>query len=141
MAGEAAMRLRDHARYHVCRRMSHKPELKPSQLPAVRGYGGQGLVSVRAEVARMQADAAPQPPSPASSGHLRSRRRPRLRRVRRRSGGKGLGRQGGRGGKEPRRGQQREGTGEDRQRRVEAGRRWWQQRLRGRGRGWGSRRW
>ena len=47
--------------------MSHKPEPKPSQPPAVRGYGGPGLVGVRAEVARMQADAAPQPPSPASS--------------------------------------------------------------------------
>ena len=55
-AGEAATRLRASARYDVCRQMSHKPEPKHSQPPAVR-----------AEVARMQADAAPQPPSPASS--------------------------------------------------------------------------
>ena len=56
--------------------MSHKPQPKPSQPPAaevalppraVRGYGGPGLAGVRVEVARMQADAAPQPPSPASS--------------------------------------------------------------------------
>ena len=47
--------------------MSHKPEPRPSQPPAVRGYGVQGLVGVRAEVARMQANAAPQPLSPASS--------------------------------------------------------------------------
>ena len=54
--------------------MSHKPEPKPSQPPAaevapppraVRGYGGPGLAGVRVEVARMQADAAPQPPFPA----------------------------------------------------------------------------
>ena len=56
LAGEAATRLRAQARYHVCRKMSHKPEPKPSQLPAVK-----------AEVARMQADAAPQPFSSASS--------------------------------------------------------------------------
>ena len=56
--------------------MSHKTERNPSQPPAVevapppravRGYEGPGLVGVRIEVARMQADTAPQPPSPASS--------------------------------------------------------------------------
>ena len=76
VAGETAARLRAQARCHVCRKMSHKPEPKPSQPPAaevapppraVRGYRGPGLVGVRAEVARMQADAAPQPSSPASS--------------------------------------------------------------------------
>ena len=40
----------------MCSAMSHKPDPRPSQPPAVR-----------AEVARMQAGAAPQPPSPASS--------------------------------------------------------------------------
>ena len=54
MPGEAATRLRAEAQYHVCKKMSHKPEPKPSQPPAVRGYGGPGLVGVRAEVARMQ---------------------------------------------------------------------------------------
>ena len=67
MAGEAATRLRAQSRYHVCRKMSHKPEPKRSQPQAVRGYGGPGLVGVTAEVGRMQADTAPQPPSPASS--------------------------------------------------------------------------
>ena len=43
-------------RAHVCSAISHKPDLKPSQHTAVR-----------AEVARMQAGAAPQPPSLASS--------------------------------------------------------------------------
>ena len=42
VAGEAATRLRARARYHVCRKMSHKPEPRPSQPPAVRGYGGAG---------------------------------------------------------------------------------------------------
>ena len=54
--------------------MSHEP--RPSQLPAaevapppraVRGYGGPGLVGLRVEVARIQADSALQPPSPTSS--------------------------------------------------------------------------
>ena len=76
VAGETAARLRAQARCHVCGKMSHKPEQKPSQpqtaevapLPrAVRGYGGPGLAGVRVEVAHMQADAAPQPPLPASS--------------------------------------------------------------------------
>ena len=40
----------------MCSAMSHKPDPKPSQPP-----------EVRAEVARMQAGAAPQPPSPAFS--------------------------------------------------------------------------
>ena len=40
----------------MCSAMSHKPDPQPCQPPAVR-----------AEVARMQAGAAPQPPSPASS--------------------------------------------------------------------------
>ena len=40
----------------MCSALSHKPDAQPSQPPAVR-----------AEVARMQAGAAPQPPSPASS--------------------------------------------------------------------------
>ena len=76
VAGETAARLRAQARCHVCKKMSHKPKPKPSQLPAaevapppraVRGYGGPGLVGVRAEVARMQADTARQPPPPSSS--------------------------------------------------------------------------
>ena len=48
--------LRAQARYHVCSTMSHTPDPKPGQPPAVR-----------AEVARMQAGAVPQPPSLASS--------------------------------------------------------------------------
>ena len=40
----------------MCSGMSHKPDPQPSQPP-----------TVRAEVARMQAGAAPRPPSPASS--------------------------------------------------------------------------
>ena len=68
VAGETAARLRAQARCHVCRKMSHKPEPKPSQPPAaevapppraVRGYGGPGLAGVRVEVARMQAHTAP----------------------------------------------------------------------------------
>ena len=66
VAGEAAARLRAQTRCHVCSKMSHEP--RPSQSPAakvaplpraVRGYGGRGLVGVRVEVARMQADSAP----------------------------------------------------------------------------------
>ena len=56
MVEEAATERRAQARSHVCSPMSHKPDPKPSQPPAVR-----------AEVARMQAGTAPQPPSPASS--------------------------------------------------------------------------
>ena len=76
MAGETTARLRAQARCHVCRKMSHKPEPKPTHPPAaevappqraVRGYGGPGPAGLRVEVARMQADAAPQPPSPESS--------------------------------------------------------------------------
>ena len=76
VAVEIAARLRAQTRCHVCRKMSHKPEPKPSQLPAaevaplpraVSGYGGPGLVGVRVEMARMQADSAPQPPSPTFS--------------------------------------------------------------------------
>ena len=75
VAGETAARVRAQARCHVCRRMSHKPELKHSQPAAaeiapppraVRGYGGPGMAGVRMEVARMQGDAAPQPPWLAS---------------------------------------------------------------------------
>ena len=54
MVGEAATGRRAQARSHMCSAMSHKPDPKPSQPPAVR-----------AEVARMQAGATPQPPSPA----------------------------------------------------------------------------
>ena len=67
VVGKAATGLRAQARYLVCSTMSDKPEPKPRQPSAVRGYGGPGLVGVRAEVARMQADAAPLPPSRASS--------------------------------------------------------------------------
>ena len=56
MVAEAATGGRAQARFHVCSAMSHKPDPKPSQPPAVR-----------AEVARLQAGAAPQPPSTASS--------------------------------------------------------------------------
>ena len=56
MVGEAATGLRAQAPYHVCSTMPHKPDPKPSQ-----------PLAVRAEVARMQAGAAPQPLSPASS--------------------------------------------------------------------------
>ena len=71
VGGEAAARIRAQTRCHVCSKMSHEP--RPSQSPAaevppppraVRGYGGPGLVRVRVQVARMQADSAPQPPSP-----------------------------------------------------------------------------
>ena len=56
--------------------MTLKPEPKSSQLPAaeaapppraVWGYREPGLVGVRVDLARMQADSAPQPPSPTSS--------------------------------------------------------------------------
>ena len=56
--------------------MSPKPEPKSSKSPAaeaapppraVWGYGGPGLVGMRVDVARMQADSAPQPPSATSS--------------------------------------------------------------------------
>ena len=150
VAGETTARLRAQARCHVCRQLSHKPEPKPGQPPtaevapplrAVRGYGGPGLVGVRVEVARMQADTAPKPARRRPLQHQRRCRRPRLRRVWRRSGGMGLVQQGGRGEKEPRQGQGREETREDRQRRLEAGQRWCQRRLRGKGRGRGSERW
>ena len=80
--------------------MSHKPEPKPSQPPAVRGYGGPGLVGVRAEVARMQADAAPQPPSPASSAtsaEVSSPSCPESPEMVRREGPRATGRQRGEG--------------------------------------------
>ena len=89
MAGGAATRLRAQARYHVCRKMSHKPEPKPSQPPAVR-----------AEVARMQADAAPQPPSPASSvtsAEVSSPSSPESLETVRREGPRATGRQRGEG--------------------------------------------
>ena len=54
--GGGATGCRAQAQSHVCSAMSHKPDRKPSQTPAVR-----------AEVARMQVGTAPQPPSPASS--------------------------------------------------------------------------
>ena len=147
--GEAAARLRAQARRHVCTKMSHKPEQRPSQLPAaevasppraVRGYGGLGPVGVRVEVARLQADTAPQPPSPTSSATSAEVMSPSSPESPRRSGGKGLGRKGSRGEKKPRQGQGREETAEVRQRRVEAGHRWWQRKLRGRERGRGSER-
>ena len=100
VAGEAATGLRAQARYLVCRKMSHKPEPKPSQAPAVRGYGGPGLVGVRAEVARMQADAAPQPPSPASSAtsvEVSSPSSPECPETVRREGPRATGRQRGAG--------------------------------------------
>ena len=134
VAGEMAARLRAQARCHVCRKMSHNPEPKPSQPPsaevvppprAVRGYGGPRMAGVGVKVARMQADAAPQPPLQASSRHQRRCPRPRLWRVRRRSGEEALGQRGGRGEKEPRQAQGGEETGEDRQGQVEAGWRWW----------------
>ena len=74
--GKATARPRAETRCHVCRKMSHKPEPKSSQSQAaeaapppraVRGYRGLGLVGVRVDVARMQADSAPQHPSPTSS--------------------------------------------------------------------------
>ena len=100
VAGEAATGLRAQERYHVCRTMSHKPEPKPSQAPAVRGYGGPGLVGVRAEVARMQADAALQPPSPASSAtsaEVSSPASPESSETVRREGPRATGRQRGEG--------------------------------------------
>ena len=75
VAGEATARPRARTRCHVCRKMSHKPEPKSSQSPAaeaaplppaVRGYRAPGLVGVRVDLARMQADSAAQPPSPTS---------------------------------------------------------------------------
>ena len=109
VAGETAARLRDQARCRVCKKMSHKPEPKLSQPPAavvaplpraVRGYGGPGLVGVRVEVARMQADAAPQPPSPASSARsaeVSSRSSPESPETAWREGPRAAGRQRGEG--------------------------------------------
>ena len=109
VAGETAARLRAQARCHVCRKMSHKPEPKPSQPPAaevqppprpVRGYGGPGLAGVRVEVARMQADAALQPPSPASSAtsaEVSSPSSPQSLETVRREGPRAAGRQRGEG--------------------------------------------
>ena len=94
---------------HVCINMSHKPEPKPSQPPAaevvlppqaVRGYGGPGLANVRVEVARMQADAAPQPPSLASSAtsaEVSSPSSPESPETVRREGRRAAGRQRGEG--------------------------------------------
>ena len=136
VVGEAATGLRAQALYHVCRTMSNKPEPNPSQPPAVSGYGGPGLVGVRAEVARMQADAALRPPSPASSAtsaEVLSPSSPESPETVRWEGPWATGRQRGEGAVA--------GTGEvgeDRQRRVEAGRRRWQQGLKGEGRGRGS---
>ena len=78
------------------------------------------------------------PPRRHPRRRLQTCRRPRLRRARRRSGGKGLGRQGGRGGKEPWWGREREGTREDRRRRGGTEQRGWWQGLRGKGRGSGK---
>ena len=74
VVGDAAARLRAQTRRHVCNKMSHEP--RPSQSPAaevapprraVRRYGLLELVGLRVEVARMQADSAPQATSPTSS--------------------------------------------------------------------------
>ena len=100
VVGAAATGLRAQARYHVCRTMSHKPEPKPSQPPAVRGYGGPGLVGLRAGVARMQADGAPRPPSPASSatsGEVSSPSSPESPETVRQEGPRATGRQRGEG--------------------------------------------
>ena len=87
--GEVAKGLRAQARYPVCSTMSHKPDPKPSQPPAVR-----------AEVARMQAGAAPQPPSPASSAtsaEVSSASSPESPETVRREGPQATGRQRGEG--------------------------------------------
>ena len=100
VVGEAATGLRAQARYLVCRTMSHKPEPKPTQPLAVREYGGPGLVGVRAEVARMQADTAPQPPLPASSAtsvEVSSPSSPESPETVRREGPQATGRQRGEG--------------------------------------------
>ena len=73
----------------MCSAMSHKPDPKPSQPPAVR-----------AEVARMQAGAAPQPPSPASlatSADVSSSSSPESTETVRREGPGATGRQRGEG--------------------------------------------
>ena len=100
MVGEAAIGLRAQARYHVCRTLSHKPEPKPSQPLAVRGYGGPGLVGMRAEVARMQLATARPPPSPASSAtsaEVSSPSSPESPETVRREGPRATGRQRGEG--------------------------------------------
>ena len=109
VAGNTAARLKAQARCHVCRKMSHKTEPKPSKPPAaefapppraVRGYRGPGLAGVRVEVARMQADAAPQPPLPASSAtsaELSSPSCPEALETLRREGPRAAGRQRGEG--------------------------------------------
>ena len=109
VAGKMAARIRAQARCHVCRKMFHKPEPKPIQpravevapLPlAVRGYGGPGLVGVRVQVARMQPDTAPQPPSTASSGtseEVSSPSSPESPETVRREGPRAAGRQRGEG--------------------------------------------
>ena len=89
MVGEAATGRRAQARFHVCSAMSHKPDPKPSQSPAVR-----------AEVARMHAGAAPQPPSPvssATSAEASSPSSPESPETVRREGPGATGRQGGEG--------------------------------------------
>ena len=85
MVGEAATRLRAQARYHVCSTMSHKPRQPPA---------------VRADVARMQAGAAPQPLSPASSAtsaEMSSPLSPESPETVRRAGPQATGRQRGEG--------------------------------------------
>ena len=75
------------------------------------------LIGYNPKITELEVRTQPRsPPRRRPRRHPRRCRRPRLRRVRRRSGGKGLGRHGERGGKELRRGKEREGTGEDRQR-------------------------
>ena len=111
MVGEAATGLRAQAQFHVCSTMSHKPDPKPSQPPAVR-----------AEMARMQTGAAPQPPSLASSATSvevpSSRESPE---TVRREGPRATGREGAVAGKGE------GGDREDRQRRGGIGRRGWGQ--------------
>ena len=92
----------------MCSAMSHKPDLKPSQPPAVR-----------AEVARMQAGATPQPPSPASSAtsaDVPSPSSPESPETFRREGPGATGRQRGEGGVVGK------GEGGDKRGQAEAGR-------------------
>ena len=147
VAGEATARPRARTRCHVCRRMSDKPEPRSSQSPAaeaapppraVRGYRGPGLVGVRVDVARMQADSAPQPPSamsPATSAEELSSSSPVSPET--------IQREGPRTKEQQRKDEAAAGTGEggDKEGEAEASggsRRWWQREPRGRMRSRGS---
>ena len=111
----------------MCSALSHMPDAQPSQPPAVR-----------AEVARMQAGAAPGSPSPtssATSADVSSPSSPESPETVRGEGPWATGQQRGEGAVW---GREWEGTREDRRRRGGAGQRGWRQGLEGKGRGRGK---